>query len=144
MFLEMVSVIKGETVEEMRRFFTAKNGSYRVYENIRVVPEWLDKLKLSGPSKDDVPMEWVKKMLQEGQDDRPTAAKIANDIEFACLEQRVLFCGPCCREDVHSSGGDDDGFDEDDGELWNLEEGSPNDVPEKVKMHNDVPDGKLR
>jgi serine/threonine protein kinase len=121
-FLEMVSVLKGETVEEMRAFFTEKNESYRIYENLNAVPGWLDKLKLRGEGKDSVPMGWVKQMLREEQESRPTAAKVANDIVLACVEQHVLFCGPCCREDVHYSGMDD-GFDEEDeDELWKLEE----------------------
>jgi serine/threonine protein kinase len=121
-FLEMVSVLKGETIEGMRTFFRGKNESYRIYENLNVVPEWLDKLKLRGEGKDDAPVEWVRQMLQEEQESRPTAAKIANDIVFACVEQHVLFCGPCCREDVYSSGMDD-AFDEGEDELWKLEEG---------------------
>jgi serine/threonine protein kinase len=124
-FLEMVTVLKGETVEGMRTFFKGnnKNESYRIYENIDVVPEWIDKLKSRGEGKDDVPVEWVRQMLQEEQESRPTAAKVANDIVFACVEQHVLFCGPCCREDLNSSGVDD-ALDEDEDELWNLEEGT--------------------
>jgi serine/threonine protein kinase len=124
-FLEMVTVLKGETVEGMRTFFKGnnKNESYRIYENIDVMPEWLDKLKSRGEGKDDVPVEWVRRMLQEAQESRPTAATVANDIVNACVEQHVLFCGPCCREDLNSSGVDD-ALDEDDDELWNLEEGA--------------------
>ena len=122
-FLEMVSVLKGETVERMRTFFEGKNESYRIYENLNAVPEWLDQLKLRGEGKDDVPVEWVRQMLHEDQESRPTAAKVANDIVFACVEQRVLFCGPCCTEEVNFSDADD-GEDEDEDELWKLEEGT--------------------
>ena len=39
-------MLKGETVEGMQTFFRGKNGSYRIYENLNAVPEWLDKLFL--------------------------------------------------------------------------------------------------
>ena len=77
-FLEMASVLKGETVEGIRTFFTERNGSYRIYKNLNAMPEWLDKLKLRGEGKDDVPVEWVRQVLQEEQESRPTAANVAN------------------------------------------------------------------
>jgi hypothetical protein len=50
-----------------------------------------------------------KVFASEELDHRPMAAKIANNI--------VVACGPCCTEDVHSSG-----MDEDNAKLWQLEE----------------------
>jgi hypothetical protein len=58
-------------------------------------------------------------MLQEEEESRPTAAKLPIDILLACIEQHVLFSGPCCREDVNSSGAVDEEGDGD--ELWKME-----------------------
>ncbi|KAH0558930.1 hypothetical protein GP486_004444 [Trichoglossum hirsutum] len=119
-FLEMVTVLKGESATNMRNFFRERTENYRFYANLAHVPEWMDKLRELGSAKDNVPLEWVTHMLRETPDHRPTAARLFNDISAKCSSQHIPFCGPCCREDIESSDLDDD----DDDELWG-HEGEP-------------------
>jgi serine/threonine protein kinase len=117
-FLEMATVLKGKTVGEMRDFFKEKSGNYRIYANLTSVPEWQDILRSSGAPKDNAPLDWVSQMLQEAPDARPTAAKLTTDITTTCAAEHVPFCGPCCMEELESSG--DEGDDED---LWGDDSG---------------------
>lgn len=115
-FLEMITVLKGESVVNMRNFFNERKENYRFYANIAYIPEWIDKLRGRGLPTDDKPLEWVAQMLQETPDLRPTAAKLVNDVTAVSAATHVPFCGPCCRDDDELSEADND-----DEELWGYE-----------------------
>jgi serine/threonine protein kinase len=112
-FMEIVTVLKGETVEGMRTFFTERTGNSRFYANIAHLPQWAKHLRSTGSPKDDVIFKWVRAMLEEDAEDRPTAATLYRDIVSECEVQSVPFCGSCCLDAVDSSD-----MDEDDEDVW--------------------------
>jgi serine/threonine protein kinase len=115
-FLEMVTVLKGKTVEAMRTYFKDRNDHYRFYGNIDTSKEWIEMLRHLGSDMDNEPLNWVGRMLDQNPESRPTALALFADINCTLVDASVLFCRSCCRQDEDSS----DGFDEDgeDGELW--------------------------
>ncbi|KAF2024991.1 kinase-like protein, partial [Setomelanomma holmii] len=58
-FMEIVTVLKGETVAAMRAFFEEGSGNYRFYANIAQFPPWAKKLRMIGSEKDDIIFKWV-------------------------------------------------------------------------------------
>jgi serine/threonine protein kinase len=117
-FLEMVTVLKGSTVGDMRHFFKERSDNYRFYANIANLPAWKEKLWNTGAPKDDKPLIWVEQMLQETAELRPTAAKLYEDIAAESAAFHIPFCGPCCNEEEDSPGF---GEEEDDDEMWGYE-----------------------
>ena len=111
-FMEMITVLKGQSVTTMRDFFEERSGNYRFYANITRLVEWVDKLRKLGSAKDDAVFKWAVLMLQEHAEDRPTAATLYHDISAECASGHVPFCGSCCLEAVESSGVEDEDDDE--------------------------------
>lgn len=116
-FMEMVTVLKGETIGEMRTFFANRfqSGNYLFYANIECFPHWARRLGKTGTAKDNQILPWVREMLKEKASDRPTAASLFEAITDDCREHQVPFCGSCCLEDEEGS----DFFDEEEGDdVW--------------------------
>jgi serine/threonine protein kinase len=113
-FMEMATVLKGETIAGMRSFLQMRTGNYRFYANIEILGQWARKLRDSGAEKDNTVFKWVRAMLDKDADERPTASELYDDIVRECSLQHVPFCGSCCVEDVDSSGIED----EDEDDLW--------------------------
>ncbi|KAH7073443.1 Hsp70 protein-domain-containing protein [Paraphoma chrysanthemicola] len=111
-FMEIVTVLKGETMASMRAFFYAKSRSHRYYANIASLGQWAKKLRKLGQAKNNIIFDWVRGMLDEDAEDRPTAATLYAHIMEACKTQNVPFCGSCCAEGAETSEDEDD--DEDD------------------------------
>jgi serine/threonine protein kinase len=113
-FMEMVTVLKGETVAAMRTFLEQRSGNYRFYTNIENMGQWAKKLRATGSEDDNIIFGWVRGMLDKDAEDRPTASELYDHIVKECAKQHVPFCGSCCVEDVDSSGVEDEGEDD----LW--------------------------
>lgn len=113
-FMEMATVLKGETVAAMRASFEAETGNYRFYANMKSFPKWARTLRGVGSEKDNVVFKWVRAMLDGEAEDRPTAATLFLDITNESAAQRVPFCASCCLEPLDSSGVED----EDGDDLW--------------------------
>lgn len=110
-FLEMVTVLKGETVPAMREFFKQKNDNYRYYDNLETAKKWTKHLADLGSVEDSVPVQWIAGMLQRDPDKRLTAHELFGEVVES--EERAMFCGPCCRDN------DDTDSDEmDDRDMW--------------------------
>jgi serine/threonine protein kinase len=112
-FLEMVTVLKGESISDMRMLFKGRNGHYRFYGNTEATMEWIGKLRHIGSGEDDEPLNWVTKMLEWNPESRPTASALFADITRPPANVLTIFCGPCCGPDEDSSESVDS-----DGELW--------------------------
>lgn len=112
-FLEMVTVLKGKTVEDMRRLFRARSENHYFHANHEGILEWMEQLQDCAPTTDNPVLGWVKSMLQPDQATRPTAAELTDDIVEISTRCRVLFCGSCCHQ-----GADSSTENEDDGHLW--------------------------
>ena len=112
----MTTVIKGESISNMRDFFRAHCDDYRFYNNIEVVPEWIENMRSMGSPEDSTPLLWVTEMLHEDAGVRPTAFALFNSITHNRLSlydgaMQHSFCGPCCTEH------DDDSSDVTNGDL---------------------------
>jgi len=70
-FLEMLTVLNGFLVQDMRLFFKSKSESQRFYENIPQVPEWISNLLTTSTSTAHETEPWIQCMLQEQPDKRP-------------------------------------------------------------------------
>jgi hypothetical protein len=114
--MEMVTVLKGESIASMRSFLQMRTGNYRFYANIDNLGQWAKKLRSVGKSRDNTVFGWVRAMLDKDGDERPTATELFDDIVRESAQQHVPFCGSCCVEDLDSSSVDDEDEEEDD--LW--------------------------
>ncbi|KAH6975961.1 Hsp70 protein-domain-containing protein [Ilyonectria sp. MPI-CAGE-AT-0026] len=112
-FLEMVTVLKGKTVEDMRRLFRARSENHYFHANREGILKWMEQLQGCAPTTDNPVLGWVKSMLQPDQAARPTAAELTEDIVEVSTRCTVLFCGSCCHQ-----GADSSTENEDDGHLW--------------------------
>jgi serine/threonine protein kinase len=113
-FLEMVTVLKGESVSAMREFFKSRKDNYRYYDNLDSAKEWTKRLAKLGLEEDSVPVEWIANMLEVDPKERPTAATVYREI-LEC-EAKLRFCAPCCDHD-ETDETDTDGGSED-RDLW--------------------------
>lgn len=108
-FLEMMTVINGETVSAMRDFFKRQNDNYRYYDNVEAAQEWAAKIAMADSEEGTTPLPWISGMLQKDPDRRPTASSLYREILESDSTGR--FCGTCCA--FH---GDDDSDITSDGE----------------------------
>ncbi|KAI9890845.1 MAG: hypothetical protein M1814_003629 [Vezdaea aestivalis] len=92
-FLEISTVISGETLEAMRSFFES-NGTQKEYvrTNKDAMELWVSKLSQLARSADRNPAQWAKDMLDFDTNKRPTARQLFDLI----LVQDSIFCGTCC------------------------------------------------
>jgi serine/threonine protein kinase len=109
-FLEIATVLKGETVSAMRDYFKLQNDNYRYYDSIEATKGWTRKLMTIGLEFDAIPIQWVAQMLRLNSDKRPTAAEVFDEI--VNCEDSDKFCSPCChtRDDIDDTD-DVDGYD---------------------------------
>ncbi|KAF2130671.1 hypothetical protein P153DRAFT_338722 [Dothidotthia symphoricarpi CBS 119687] len=102
-FLEMIVVLKGKTVEHMYESFSQdiSHGS-SVRENMAVLPDFMAKLGGIEKLSDNAAFDWVQPMLSEDRSLRPTASSLVTSIKAVDKEKGRSFCGSCCfasRED---------------------------------------------
>ena len=98
-FLEMIVVLKGKTIEYIDEFFE-RHGSRQTYvrTNHAALTELLKELRSTGKVSDNRPLEWIQSLLQVEQELRPTATKLVASITATDTERggRGAFCGICC------------------------------------------------
>ncbi|MCJ1279363.1 hypothetical protein MMC21_007187 [Puttea exsequens] len=98
-FLEMVTVLKGKTVEFMYEFF-GRHGSRQgfVRTNHAALLELIVELEEINSTSDNRALEWVQQMLLTDQQLRQTAAALVASIITAGKQGdgNGLFCGICC------------------------------------------------
>jgi serine/threonine protein kinase len=108
-FLEMVTVLKGETVEDLfeyiKTYGTKQSGgrAANYHENPEAIIAWTQKL-IAKSHIDNEPIAWVNEMLQPEIKDRPHAAKLVDKTCDQGKATRWPYCGPCCAD-----GSDDEG-----------------------------------
>ncbi|MCJ1398420.1 hypothetical protein MMC11_001618 [Xylographa trunciseda] len=117
-FLEMGTVLKGESIDAMRGFFQQRTGSYMFYQNISTIQEWSLLLQRQGSTCDNAPIEWALPMLHGSAQSRPHANELYAKISIfrqKTTAGTVVYAGTCCAAD----GGTDSAFDSAfDGDLW--------------------------
>jgi serine/threonine protein kinase len=111
-FIEMVTVIKGNTILGMCTFFSKKTANYRFYSNLKHMPEWVRGLATAESEGDNVALIWATSMVIEDASVRPTASALFASILNDSKHIGMVFCGPCCKDGEVSTEG------ESDGDLW--------------------------
>ena len=117
-FLELCTILKGRTLEDMRRHFGNNSNSPMFWENPPAIASWSAVLRNCGSKFDNHPIEWSISMLQIDPSLRPKASSL-RDTTSRCktkLDRGIeMFCGHCCLlDDEDESSVDLDS----DGELW--------------------------
>ncbi|KAL8690966.1 MAG: hypothetical protein Q9218_003704 [Villophora microphyllina] len=99
-FLEMVTILKGRTMEERRRFFE-QTGTHSpcFHDNQQSLKQWIDFLHKK-PSQDDQPLRWIECMIVEDPLMRVDANGLFEDI--VSVGQVERFHGQCCGDHAES------------------------------------------
>ena len=97
-FLDMLSVLRGYALRELRGFLeTHGTGHPYVWNNTSAVTnQWFKKLRENdaGPESDNEPLIWIKDMLQFSPNNRPLSGALTRQIRSA-----ASFIGHCCKTD---------------------------------------------
>ncbi|RLL96550.1 hypothetical protein CFD26_105275 [Aspergillus turcosus] len=102
-FLEMFTVLRGDTIEVMDRFYQGQveknerdNIQPFMHSNSAITELWLEHLAgRPNPAFDNEPLPWIRAMIKENPADRLTAAQILELIRAS----KGDFHGPCCSQD---------------------------------------------
>jgi serine/threonine protein kinase len=101
-FLEMWTVLKSYTLEDLASHMAAHGSGARGYHsNLEAIRMWIEILKgSSGPPSDLIPSHWIVNMLQKKPIDRWNIHILDNRITEACVDSSVkhVFRGICCLE----------------------------------------------
>lgn len=119
-FLEMITVLRGERVASMRERFYKETENYFFHSNERGVEIWISylwKIGESSDSGDSLALRWTRQMLEQTASKRPTAARVLELIVEDCEKSGAVFSGTCCHDDGEGSDGDSSGEDEE-GRHW--------------------------
>jgi len=106
-FLEITTILARLKIGDLQSYFREKNGNYRFYTNIDMIPGWVERLNSNSALEDSTPLEWATEMLQSDAAQRPTAAALYQSV--GAMER---FCGNCCEIEASSDGTGSDG------EFW--------------------------
>ncbi|UNI18686.1 hypothetical protein JDV02_004940 [Purpureocillium takamizusanense] len=111
-FLEMVTVLKRRTTQELRAYCMEQTDTPSFHANGESMLGWADELRQLVPLGDNAAVGWALEILQHDQHARPTAASLFEGITRESISCGTLFCGTCC-DGVESTEGE-----EDDEHLW--------------------------
>ena len=117
-FVEMLTVIKGRTIEEQRQFFMQRTDTARFYQNLSATQEWIKQLQQidSSQRSDSFVADCILRLLKEDPSERMLTVELYNKIStYQDLEKGGgnPVCGECCVSDtlsVSDSGSDGDPF----------------------------------
>ncbi|KAI9860489.1 MAG: hypothetical protein M1813_006148 [Trichoglossum hirsutum] len=105
-FLEMMSVIKGISLDDLKAFFESRGSQTIMYwSNPEAIAQWIIELERSREKEpNNAPLDWVKRMLVHDRNERPTARMLVTEIinEGSVSGKAGEFCGICCRMDDDS------------------------------------------
>ena len=109
-FLEMWTVLRCHTLEDLRTHMTANgSGAKEYHSNLEANTSWIEILRCSpGPPSDLIPSTWIKNMLQRKPADRWNIHTLDNNIGETCVDSSVqhMFKGLCCQENEDDLSGD--------------------------------------
>ena len=119
-FLEMLTIINGKTLEEQRSLFKQQSGNYRFFDNTSTARDWTRQLRGLEPENepDDFMSDIILEMLQESADDRiltPILCDKLSRYRPADKTQSNPLCAECCIVDslsISDSGSDRDPFED--------------------------------
>ncbi|KAI9884759.1 MAG: hypothetical protein M1823_003469, partial [Watsoniomyces obsoletus] len=113
-FIEMETVVKGETIDSMHRFFQDHGTHQRfIRNNAEATRLWLERLRgHSESAAHNEPLRWIADMVRVNPFERLTARQILNRIR--AVDPPGTFCGQCCAEDEeHDESSDEASIHED-------------------------------
>ena len=98
-FLDMVTVLRGQSLPKMRRFI-ANHGTRHpyVHGNGPATTQWFEELRLNGngPASDNEPLSWIKDLTQLEPRRRPKPWALTDQIRNSTSS--IAFIGICCAE----------------------------------------------
>jgi ankyrin repeat protein len=110
-YLEMITVLNGYTIEDMRSFFDKKGTKVRnFWGNLEAISIWIAKFREQGGKEfGNAPLGWIEMMLQEDSDRRPDARYLRDLIVDSRPEEQssTTLYGSCCSErtlEINDSG----------------------------------------
>ncbi|KAI4261172.1 MAG: hypothetical protein L6R42_003623 [Xanthoria sp. 1 TBL-2021] len=99
-FLEMVTVLRGQSLPKMRRFI-ANHGTRHpyVHGNGPATTQWFEELRLNGdgPVSDNEPLSWIKDLTQLEPQRRPKPWALTSQIRSSVSS--TAFIGICCADE---------------------------------------------
>ncbi|KAL8755687.1 MAG: hypothetical protein Q9199_003476 [Rusavskia elegans] len=99
-FLEMVTVLRGQSLPKMRRFI-ANHGTRHpyVHSNGPATTQWFEELRLNGqgPVSDNEPLSWIKDLTQLEPQRRPKPWALTSQIRSSFSS--TAFIGICCADE---------------------------------------------
>lgn len=97
-FLEMITVIKGESISHLRQYFVAQSGSQLYFNNPRGINDWLSRLEEMS-SIDNAPLQWIPMMLQSDLSLRSRSSAIVEAVRRSCPDKKDTnpYFGACCQ-----------------------------------------------
>jgi hypothetical protein len=100
----MLTLLKGESIQSMRKFFSDSGmRSMIIRTDLVVSNSWLDHL-LAKPSDDhdNMPITWIRRMIERRPSDRPSSEEIASWTIGTANASK--FCCPLCmdEDEIHS------------------------------------------
>ena len=117
-FLEICSILKGRTVNDMRQYFKKLHDTYKFFQCFRAIQAWSEELCHLDSESDNEPLYWATLMMHHDPDSRPSANDLCGEITRRTGKRDSefkRFCGECCYigSDADSSHGSASG-----GDLW--------------------------
>jgi len=107
-FLEMVTVLRGESLNTMQTFLStngSKQSNYR--HNLDGISQWIRRLKDNSRSElESRPLDWIMEMLKHDHEQRPNARQLMESIWKSKSQNDFLanssktFYGICCERSV--------------------------------------------
>jgi serine/threonine protein kinase len=99
-FLEMVTVLKGKFITELREYFNSRTKSALFSNNPKGIDEWISHLQ-DFSSDDNSPLVWISRMLQVDRTFRVRATEIIDEIRNTSIatptNQPNPYFGKCCQ-----------------------------------------------
>ena len=92
-------MLKGKTLEDKKTFLGRTGSVVNISLNKNGLEGWTNTLE-GIISDDQMPLQWIRSMLKEQHNDRPTAADLRADVTRSSRGRR--YCGTCCLDDEDS------------------------------------------
>jgi hypothetical protein len=109
-FLEMIVVLKGHSIEYLRAYFEAHGSkNWLIRKNDEALDSLLAELGNTAMASDNKVLTWIEQMLQQDQKLRPTAASLSEWCTLADENGIRQFSGICCLspDESYSEASDD-------------------------------------
>lgn len=105
-FLEMITILRGESLDAMERYFKDISVGYTYFkDNPQAVSGWIERLERNKRSElQNLPLGWIRGMLDHDPKLRPTARKLMHDIWDAKSKidsptsSSITFYSICCEK----------------------------------------------